>query len=117
MAQVAPLIDCSSKWPYPLESDGWYRAHDALRADLAALDAMLDAFNRQLLAGTGISREQAAAATAFYNAFVKNLHHHHHNEDGEPPPREPLELSRLHLMSTLSRRRRPPPHPILRCIH
>lgn len=85
MAQIAPLTDLTSTWPYPLESDGWYRAHDALRADLAALDAMLNAFQRQLLAGTLISHEQAAAATAFYNAFVKTLHHHHQNEDGERP--------------------------------
>ena len=110
--KVAPLADCTSLWTYPLESDGeqpglvaghagcqrqppsrnsplahplagWFRAHNALRADMDALASMLQSFEQQLDAGTAISRSQAAAATRFVQCFLKFLHHHHHNEDGE----------------------------------
>lgn len=49
---------------------------------MTAVAGMLATFDKQLAAGTPISREQAAAAGRFVFAFVKFLHHHHHNEDG-----------------------------------
>jgi hypothetical protein len=63
---------------------GWYRAHNALRADLTALDGMLAAFGKQLEAGQALTTKQASAATRFIDAHLKFLHHHHHNEDGAP---------------------------------
>ncbi|EFN53451.1 hypothetical protein CHLNCDRAFT_136704 [Chlorella variabilis] len=84
--KVAPLADCTSLWTYPLESDGWFRAHNALRADMDALASMLQSFEQQLDAGTAISRSQAAAATRFVQCFLKFLHHHHHNEDDIATP-------------------------------
>ncbi|KAI3424132.1 hypothetical protein D9Q98_009492 [Chlorella vulgaris] len=79
-------VDCTSTWPYPVENDGWYRAHNALRADLEALDGMLRTFDDQLEAKKTLTRSQAAAATRFFNCFLKFLHHHHHNEDDIATP-------------------------------
>lgn len=59
----------------------WYRAHDALRADFAALQQMLGCFAAQLGEGRPLTRPQATAAERFFAAFLKFLHHHHHNED------------------------------------
>jgi hypothetical protein len=46
---------------------------------------MLRTFDDQLEAKKTLTRSQAAAATRFFNCFLKFLHHHHHNEDGEHP--------------------------------
>ena len=61
---------------------GWFHAHNALRADLAALQGMLDLFESQVRTGGKIDPVQQKAATRFLDCFLKFLHHHHHN--GEP---------------------------------
>lgn len=81
MVRKVQPADFTSTWKHALEQDGWYRAHDALRADMAALQQMLDRFRGQLGAGMPVTRPQAAAAGRFLAAFLKFLHHHHHNED------------------------------------
>lgn len=60
---------------------GWYKAHDALRADLTALDGALAAFRAQLAGGRPLAAPQAAAAGRFLGVFLKFMHHHHHNEE------------------------------------
>ncbi|KAL4449492.1 hypothetical protein ABPG77_007136 [Micractinium sp. CCAP 211/92] len=81
MVRKVQPTDLSSTWKHTLEQDGWYRAHDALRADFAALQQMLGCFAAQLGEGRPLTRPQATAAGRFFAAFLKFLHHHHHNED------------------------------------
>ncbi|GAB4815213.1 hypothetical protein N2152v2_002259 [Parachlorella kessleri] len=81
MVGKVSAVDYEATWSYPKEQDGWFLAHNALRADLAALQAMLDNFDTQLKAGTKLEPAQQKAATRFLDSFLKFLHHHHHNED------------------------------------
>ncbi|KAL4443864.1 hypothetical protein ABPG75_011601 [Micractinium tetrahymenae] len=81
MVRKVQPTDFTSTWKHALEQDGWYQAHDALRADLAALQQMLGCFRTQLGAGLPLTRAQAAAAGRFLAAHLTFFHHHHHNED------------------------------------
>ncbi|PSC69312.1 hypothetical protein C2E20_7167 [Micractinium conductrix] len=78
--KVAPN-DCTSTWKHAPEDDGWYHAHNALRSDMAALAEMLSRAQAQLAAGKELSAAQRAAATKYFECFLKFMHHHHHNEE------------------------------------
>ncbi|KAL4443863.1 hypothetical protein ABPG75_011600 [Micractinium tetrahymenae] len=73
--------DYSSTWKHSLEEDGWYKAHEALRADFAAVTQMFANFSAQLAAGRAISRTQAEAADRYFKAFLAFFEHHHYNEE------------------------------------
>lgn len=86
MVGKVSAIDYEATWYYPKEQDGWFHAHNALRADLTALQSMLDLFEAQLKGGIELSPVQRKTATRFLDCFLKFLHHHHHNEDDIATP-------------------------------
>ena len=49
--QLAACMAANAAWPYAACEDGWQKAHDALRTDLADFEAALAALAAQEAAG------------------------------------------------------------------
>ena len=62
--QLAACMRANAVWPYDAQRDGWVMAHNALRADMADLEAALSALDGQLAAGKKLNAWQARRGSA-----------------------------------------------------
>lgn len=63
-------------WKFPKEQDGWFHAHNSIRAELAAIKDCL-----AILTKNPITSSQVAAFKSMWNAHTLWIHEHHTTED------------------------------------
>jgi hypothetical protein len=69
--------DKASTWKNPIEEDGWIKAHDSLRKDIATL---IQAFEASASRGP-IKRWEADIIKDVFGLHHNFIHEHHSNED------------------------------------
>ena len=67
--------DKASLWKYPETSDGWYRIHNALKAEMLKFAAGMSACK------TPLEAWQVDALQAYWKGHMKLVHKHHMHED------------------------------------
>lgn len=70
-------MDVSSKWPYHGHRDGWFRAHEAIRADMRDINEALNRTVIQLEGGEPLADWQTKNIKIYWPKFVGKVHHHH----------------------------------------
>ncbi len=70
----------NDRWPFTTKDDGWIKAHDALRADLSDLRAVIQAM-QQLAKNNRLTKRQIKSVLVYWARFQHSLTHHHDTED------------------------------------
>ena len=74
-AKVGAVPDKAAMWTYPETSDGWYRIHNTIRAEMAKFSAGVVASTSPLDAW------QVEALQAYWKGHSNLVHVHHEHED------------------------------------
>lgn len=69
--------DKESTWKYPATSDGWYRIHDTIRAEIAKIGGCME----KCAAGGALSAWQVKALKDIWATHENLVHVHHGHED------------------------------------
>ena len=70
--------DKGSTWHYPTESDGWFRIHNTIRAEMTKLAASLDACAKT---GEPLPAWKVDAIKSYWSLHSALVHAHHAHED------------------------------------
>ena len=76
------LPDKEAQWKYPAISDGWFRIHNSIRAEMGKFRAMLVHVSQQ----TEIKSWQIDALKVYWKGHSYLVHTHHAHEDEIFPP-------------------------------
>lgn len=75
-ADPAFLPDKEATWAFPMEEDGWVKAHNSIREEIALFKRALEAIgDKQLL------KWQVNAIKEYWRGHEIHIHGHHSNED------------------------------------
>lgn len=74
-AKDGAVADKADLWTYPETSDGWYRIHNAIKAEMAKFSAGMSACKSPLEAW------QVVALQAYWKGHSDLVHRHHEHED------------------------------------
>lgn len=75
------VMGVNASWAFPGTEDGWYKAHDAIRLDLADMSAALETCVKTLESGKSLPPWVIPNLKKWWPTFEEMVHHHHDNEE------------------------------------
>jgi hemerythrin-like domain-containing protein len=85
-ADKAFLPDKESVWKFPKEHDGWFHAHNTIRATLQDIEDCLTAVQSRAGKDTMLQSWEVQALQTVVDAHLEFVHLHHSNEDDVASP-------------------------------
>lgn len=79
--ELKEVMGVNPKWSYRAELDGWVKAHEAVRADLADLLSALTAWKNRIEKGQAAAQWEVSNLKEYFSIFEHNVHHHHDSEE------------------------------------